>query len=331
MITRSTPSPLPLLSAGLVTIVAGASMSLQGRANGVLGLVLGHAVYAALVSFATGLLLLVAVLICSPRSRTATMLLIRLVRGRVLPWWMLLGGLSGALVVIAQATTVPLMGVAMFTMAFVSGQVVGGMGVDATRLPPGGRQRPSAFRILGVLVVIAALVLSSGERLDLGVPLWAPLLPFVSGMLTAVQQAFNDRIRLATGSAVVATTVNFVSGLILPIAITGALLAAGVTWDGFPTAVGQWWTLLGGTLGVVFIALTARTVRRLGVLRLSLFSLFGNLAGALALDVWLPMSSSLVSGTTAAGAALVLVGIGLTLIPGGGSGRSPSAGGPLRP
>ncbi len=330
-----TPRPgsalLPILTAGLAAVVAGASMSVQGRANGILGPVLGHAVFAALVSFASGLLLLGVVLACSPRSRSAMSMLIRLVRGRIMPWWMLLGGLSGALVVVAQSSTVPLMGVAMFTMAWVSGQVTGGTCVDATHLPPGGRQRPTVFRILGVLVVIAALVLGAWERLDLGVPLWAPLLAFASGALTALQQAFNGRIRLATGSVVVATTVNFAVGLLLLIVITGALMAGGIGWVGFPTAPSQWWILLGGTLGVVFIALTALTVRRLGVLRLSLFSLFGNLAGALALDAWLPLPGSLVSSTTLVSAALVLAGIGLTLIPCGSHRPGLSAGGPLRP
>ncbi|SMX65749.1 DMT family transporter [Brevibacterium antiquum] len=319
------PAPLlPVLAAGLVTIVAGGAMSLQGRANGLLGPILGHSVFAALVSFIIGLTLVGTTLLCSPRSRTGALNLIRLVRTHAMPWWMMLGGLSGGLVVIAQASTVPIMGVAMFTMAFVSGQVTGGLVVDSTRLPPGGKQRLTFFRAFGVLVVIAALIYGASERLTMGVPLWALLLPFVSGALTSVQQAFNGRIKAATGSVIVATTVNFAVGFLALLVAAGVIMCSGVTWAGFPTEPTQWWMLLGGAFGVIFIGLTALTVAKLGVLLLSLFSLFGNLVGALLLDLLLPMPGSLVSTTTVISAAMVLLGIAMTIMPSSGNRPGPS-------
>ncbi|WP_101544233.1 DMT family transporter [Brevibacterium iodinum] len=309
------PSLVPVLTAGLVTITAGAAMSLQGRANGLLGQMLGHAVFAALVSFFVGLLCVGIALALSAESRAAGRRLIALLRDRALPWWMLLGGLSGCLVVIAQATTIPWIGVAMFTMAFVSGQVTGGLSVDATELPPGGRQRLGILRILGVVIVLASLAFAAGDRLQSGIPLWTPLLPLVSGALTSVQQAFNGHIRAATDSAVVATTVNFTVGFAALVIGTFVLLVAGHPWRGFPTAPDQWWTLLGGAFGVVFIALTTVTVARLGVLLLSLFALFGNLVGALALDVLLPIPGSDVTLTTVLSAIGVLIGIVVTILP----------------
>ncbi|WP_350271423.1 DMT family transporter [Brevibacterium sp. CBA3109] len=319
------PAPLlPVLVAGLVTIVAGGAMSLQGRANGLLGPILGHSVFAALVSFIIGLTLAGTTLLCSPRSRTGALNLIRLVRTHAMPWWMMLGGLSGGLVVIAQASTVPIMGVAMFTMAFVSGQVTGGLVVDSTRLPPGGKQRLTFFRAFGVLIVIAALIYGASERLTMGVPLWALLLPFVSGALTSVQQAFNGRIKAATGSVIVATTVNFAVGFLALLVAAGVIMFSGVTWAGFPTEPTQWWMLLGGAFGVTFIGLTALTVAKLGVLLLSLFSLFGNLVGALLLDLLLPTPGSLVSTTTVISAAMVLLGIAMTIMPSSGNRPGPS-------
>ncbi|UVI34407.1 DMT family transporter [Brevibacterium spongiae] len=318
---RSQPL-LPVLSAGLITVVAGAAMSLQGRANGLLGQVLGHAVFAALVSFVVGLLVVGTALIVSPRSRGAVWRLLGLLRQRSLPWWVMLGGLSGGLVVIAQALTVPLMGVAMFTMAFVSGQVTGGLIVDSTDLPPGGRRRLDVLRVIGVLIVLGSLALGAGQRLQTGIPLWAPLLPFASGALTSVQQAFNGRIRAATGSAVVATTVNFTVGFAALVLGTAVLLVAGVPWAGLPTAPDEWWIILGGVFGVIFIALTTVTVARLGVLLLSLFALFGNLLGALLLDVLLPIPGSVVTLTTVVSAVGVLAGIVVTVMPSSGSPRA---------
>lgn len=315
MKSPSASSLFPVLTAGLVTIVAGAAFSLQGRANGLLGPILGHAVFAAFVSFATGLLIVGTALVCSSRSRAAAVTLLRALKARALPWWMLLGGISGVIVIIAQASTVPLIGIAMFTMAFVAGQITGGLGVDATRLPPGGPHRLTAFRVLGVLVLIASLVLGAWERLDLGTPLWAAIFPFLAGALTAVQQALNGRVKSASGSAVVATTVNFAIGLVFLSVLTGLLMASGVHWAGFPTHPGQWWILLGGAFGVVFIGVTALTVSRLGVLLLSMFSLFGNLVGALLLDIYLPLPGSHVSTTTIISAVGVLIGIAITFMP----------------
>ena len=300
-------------------------MSLQGRANGQLGPILGHAVFAALVSFVIGLLIVGTALLCSPKARAGARTLIGLLRSRTMPWWMLLGGLSGGLVVIAQSLTVPIMGVAMFTMTFVSGQVTGGLIVDSTRLPPGGRQRLTVVRVIGVLVVIAALVFEASERLDLGVPAWALLLPFASGALTTVQQAFNGRIKAGTDSAIVATTVNFAVGFAALLIASVIIMSAGVTWTGFPIEPTRWWTLLGGAFGVLFIGLTALTVSRLGVLLLSLFSLFGNLLGALLLDLLLPIPGSLVSTTTVISAVLVLAGIAITIMPSSGNRRGPSS------
>ncbi|WP_231939732.1 DMT family transporter [Brevibacterium siliguriense] len=171
------------------------------------------------------------------------------------------------------------------------------------------------LRILGVLIVLASLAFAAGDRLQSGIGLWAPLLPFVSGSLTSVQQAFNGHIRAATRSAVVATTVNFTVGFLALIIGTLVLLVTGIPWRSFPSAPDQWWILLGGAFGVVFIALTTVTVARLGVLLLSLFALFGNLVGALALDVLLPIPGSDVTLTTVLSAAGVLVGIVVTVLP----------------
>lgn len=244
-------------------------MSLQGRANGLLGQVLGHAVFAAFVSFVVGLLCVGIALVVSARSRGATRRLVALLRELI---------------------------------------------VDSTDLPPGGRQRLGVLRILGVLIVLASLALAAGDRLQSRVPLWAPLLPFVSGTLTSVQQAFNGHIRAATGSAVVATTVDFTVGFAALVVGTLILLGSGVPWSGFPASPGQWWILLGGAFGVVFIALTTVNVARLGGLLLSLFALFGNLVGALALDALLPIPGSDVTLTTVLSAAGVLVGI-VTVLP----------------
>ncbi|MFV0533474.1 MAG: DMT family transporter [Cumulibacter sp.] len=301
--------------ATLATAVAGVGMALQSTANGELGRILGHGLLAATYSFGSGLIVLIVASLLTPKARRGIGSAIRYVRSGEFPWWMTLGGLGGAMIVLSQSVTVPLMGVAVFTMAFVSGQLTGALVVDNTHLPPGGRKPPTLWRIVGTLVVIAGVALSAVDVLGKGIPLWAPILPFVTGGLTALQQAFNGRLRIKSSSAIAATTINFFVGTVFLVLCTVVLFGTGFRIHDTPQLPGEWWVLIGGLLGIVFIGVTTVTVARLGVLLLSLVSLFGNLLGSLVIDLTFHSAEAEVGPTTFISMAIVLVGLLLTTIP----------------
>jgi transporter family-2 protein len=116
----------------------------------------------------------------------------------------------------------------------------------------------------------------------------------------------NGRLNQAAGDPLVATTVNFTVGtLTLLVATTVTWLTVGLHLAALP-GPGEWWLYLGGTAGVVFVTLNVITVPVLGVLRLGLAAVAGQLAGALLFDALLPGGAG-VSLPLAAGAVLTLL------------------------
>jgi len=282
-------------------VLAGALVALQQRINGELKTALDDALLTALVSFGTGLVVVVVVVLARPSARAA------LTRVHQVPWLHRLGGLGGASLVAVGAAAAPEIGVALLTVGLVAGQTTGGLIVDRAGLGPGGSHALTPPRVLGAALCLVAVGISvSGEGARSASPLLL-LLVVVAGVLIALQQAFNGRIRATTGDAGVATLVNFVVG-------TTALLAGvvlGAVVSGFDVGdwpgPDQWYLYLGGPLGAAFVATAAVIVRRLGVLRLGLGLIAGQLVGALLLDLLLPVADQGVALRT-------FVGVGLTLV-----------------
>jgi transporter family-2 protein len=296
---RTTPTSLALAAA----VGCGALVALQARVNGELAQDLGNALLAALVSFGTGLVaVLVAVLLRAP-ARAAWG------RVREVPWWTRLGGIGGATLVATGAFATPRLGVALLTVALVAGQTTGGLAVDKVGLGPSGRHALTGPRIGGAaLCLVAVLVSVVGKGAGPADP-W--LLPIVvaGGLLISVQQALNGRVRRQTGDAGVTTLVNFLVG-------TTVLLAAYAVFSGrhvqhWPGA-GQWWLYSGGLLGATFVAVAAVIVRTLGVLRMGLATVAGQLLGAIVLDVVTPAAAHGVRAATVVGAVLTLLAVGVS-------------------
>ncbi|OFL64179.1 MULTISPECIES: DMT family transporter [unclassified Brevibacterium] len=296
---RSGPNLLYIFPA----IATGLAVSLQGKYNGELTVEIGHWIYSAAVSFGGGLVLISIVTAILPAGRRAIATTVGLLRSKALPWWMCLGGLGGTTIVIAQGITVPAFGVAVFTMSFTSGQLLGALIVDSTRLPAGGPKPITLGRLVGVAVVLVGVAIVSAGAFTSGLQWWIPLIPFASGALTGLQHAFNGRLSAASGSALAATTMNFVVGLAALAVACAVVFAAGTPPLRFPSE-----PLLysGGLFGVAFILVSALIVPRLGVLILSLSTLVGNMGGSLIIDA--------VAGSEQAFTPASLVSIGLVVL-----------------
>lgn len=297
--------PRSLLAFGL-TIVSGVMVALQSRINGELGLALGDGYVAALFSFSSGLLLLTLVMAFNPRARAG----LRTVREEItagrLPWWAVTGGVGGGFLVLTQGLSAGILGVALFTIAVVTGQAFGAMAIDTRGWFGILRVRLTTLRVLGALLTITgaviALDLSSGA-LD-GVVL-AFVLPVLAGFGTGYQQAVNGRIKRLAGSALTATFLNFSIGTALLAVIT----AVSLPFTGGPSALpDQWWLWTGGIVGTVFIAIQATTVGMIGVLGLGVSIVTGQLLGSILLDLVAPVASSDIHPVTIVGALITLLG-----------------------
>ena len=306
---RSLPVWVALLGSGL----AGSLVAVQSRINGGLSQRLGDGYVTALVSFGVGLVILGIVLLLSPRGRRG----FGLVRAEIsvgrLPVWALVGGVCGAFFVVSQGLVATVLGLALFTVGVVAGQVLGGLVMDRLGVGPGGRVDPSPQRVVGMLLVIAAIVLSmlaqpSGSG---SARVWLVLVPVAVGIATSFQFAVNGLLRAAAKSAITATFISFFAGTVVLVIAA----AASVAVHGWPTAwPSEPWYYVGGALGTIFIALSAMLVRTAGVLLLSMSNVAGQLLASVALEAGVPLAVG-VTGGLLAGASVALVAVFVAAIP----------------
>lgn len=293
---------LPLAAA----VASGAMVALQQQINGELKTALGDALLTALVSFGTGLVAVVAVVLSRPAARAAA------ARVRDVPWPQRLGGLGGASLVAVGAAAAPEIGVALLTVGLVAGQTSGGLLVDRLGIGPGGAHRLTRPRVAGAALCLGAVGISArGDVARDAEPLLLVLV-VAAGFAISLQQALNGRVRHTTGDAGVATLVNFVVGsiaLLLGVLVHAAVQGLDVgSWPG----PDQWWLYTGGPMGASFVAVAAVVVRRLGVLRLGLAVTAGQLAGGLLLDLLVPVHDAGVGTLTVLGVALTLVAVAVS-------------------
>ncbi|MFC8040480.1 DMT family transporter [Paenarthrobacter sp. NPDC057355] len=319
MVTVPQPSPRPTLplAVGLIlALVTGLVLPIQGRINGALSAVLNDGIAAAVVSFTTGLVVIAVISMSTPKGRAGLRRIVPAVRSRSFPPFYVLAGGVGAFFVFAQSYTVGLLGVAVFTVASVTGQTLSGLLVDRLGIAPGGKRSITGLRVLGSILTVAAVAWAVsphfGASTDVGMMVLPILLPLLAGFLMSFQQAMNGTATVHYGTPLATTVVNFLAGsVVLWIAW---LIKALVTGTGNPLPA-EWWYYLGGPLGCIAIGLAALLVRSLGVLITGLGMIAGQLLGSLMLDVVIPTSGTVVALPTVLGTVLTLAAIIVATLP----------------
>ncbi|WP_263249627.1 DMT family transporter [Saccharopolyspora rosea] len=289
--------------------LVGVLLALQSRLNGALGARLDDGLAAGVISFGGGFVVLAVCTAAIPSARRGVALLVTEVRGPDgLRAWQCLGGVCGGYLVFSQGMAASALGVALFTVAVVAGQVSSGLVVDRFGLGPGGPQRVTVARMAGAALAVVAVVLSVSAQLGGVHGSWLVVLPALAGIGLGWQAAVNGRVKQVAGSAVTAATLNFAVGtLSLGLAFVLELLVRGAP-RAFPP---QPWLYVGGLLGIFVIGGSVALVRYTGVLLLSLGMIAGQLVGALLLDVFGPG----VATSTVVGVLLTLVAVGVAALP----------------
>lgn len=301
---------------GAAAIIVGALTAYQSRVNGELSVATGNGVQAAAVSFGSGWLILTVMLLFAARYRDGLRRVIAAVREKRMPWWQITGGVFGGFFVGVQSVTVPLIGVAVFTVAVVAGQSGSSLLVDRAGFGPAGRQPISPARIVSAILAVIAVGIAVSNRIEaLSITeLWPILIAIAAGLFIAFQQAINGRVGAVAHQPISAAFINFTLGF----ALLGAVL--GVAWaltdvDPGPLPAGPWWIYSGGAVGVAFIATAAWVVQRLGVLLFVLLSVTGQLLGALILDVVAPTPGTSVQATLVIGVAVAGIAVAIGSLP----------------
>lgn len=301
-----------------LAMVAGLAIAGQGRINGALRIKVEHPIYASLISFTVGLVALLTFLALK-NNRKAMKRVIPVLKARKFPLFYLGAGLFGAYFVISQAIAVPLLGIALYTVAVVTGQTLGGLAVDLAGFGPAGRKFPTFMRVFGALLTVVAVFWTVSDRLvgPGAVQLWPLLLPFLAGFVNQAQQAMNGIQTLHYASAYPGVVFNFIAGTLLLLVIWLVDVAQGADVAPLPT---EWWYYMGGPLGVTFVGLGALLVRRLGVLLLGMGMIAGQLLGSLLIDLVFPAPGTVLSAATYLGTVLTFVAVLIASTPKGGFG-----------
>ncbi|MEV5540737.1 DMT family transporter [Saccharopolyspora shandongensis] len=290
----------------------GVLLAIQARINGALGVRMDDGIAAGLISFFGGFVVLLAATFAFPQARRGWQnLRTELRRAGGLRPWQCLGGVCGGYLVFTQGMAAAALGVAMFTVAVVAGQVSSGLVVDRLGLGPAGPQHVTPTRLFGAGLAVVAVVIAVSANMGSGEASWLVLLPALAGIGLGWQAAVNGRMKQAVDSAVFAAMFNFGIGM----TALAAAFAVEVALRGLPHFPAKPWLYTGGFLGIFVIGGTVALVRVTGVLVLSLGMIAGQLVGALLVDVFAPAAEAGIPASTVLGVLLTLVAVGVAALP----------------
>jgi transporter family-2 protein len=293
----------------LLAALSGVLISLQTRANGELSYLLNNGLEAALVSFGSGLVIILIVTPFNSHIKEGiTNLRKAVIQKKIAKWKLFAGALGGSFVAI-QTQVVPLIGVAIYSVASIAGQTAMSLIVDRIGLTGGGKKAISVRRISAASITVLAVLVSVLDRINANnVSKLAVIGGCIAGALVGFRSALNGEINEYSHQSFTTSLLNFLSGTIfLLILMIIGLLIGKIHFTPLPS--GPWWVYTGGVIGVVYIAFISTIVQHLGVLTFTLFSVGGQLLSSLIIDLVSPTNGVKVSAYLVTGIIMTYLGV----------------------
>lgn len=293
----------------LLSALSGVLIAAQSRINGALSEQMGDSLEAAIVSFSSGLLFVSLIALSRKDVRDGFKEIFIAVKQTNLPPLTLAAGALGASFVAMQTYVVPIAGVALFTVASLAGQTGISLWVDKLGLSGGAKSLITKRRVIAALITVIAVVVSAWDRFSMSdFSITAIGLALFAGSWVGVQRALNGRINSFSNKSFATSLLNFITGTsFLLFLLLLRSLFTDHSVNNFTS--GPWWMFLGGTVGVIYIALSAHIVQHLGVLEFTLFSVGGMLIGSLLIDLVFPTPGTVISPYLIVGIALTYLGV----------------------
>jgi len=299
----------------LLAALSGAMIALQARANGELSHRLNNGLQAALVSFGSGLLIIFVITLFNSTIKEGIKNLRTAVANKEIARWKLFAGALGGSFVAIQTQIVPLIGVAIYSVASIAGQTAMSLVVDRIGLTGGGKKLISPRRVLAAVLTVLAVLVSVWDRIDANnLSMFAVTAGGIAGAIVGIQRALNGQINEYSHQSFTTSLLNFITGtsFLLILIVAGLILGRN---ELSPLPSGPWWVYTGGVIGVIYIAFTSTIVQHLGVLTFTLFSVGGQLVGSLIIDLVSPtdgvsVSAYLVTGIVMTYAGVIAGGVG---------------------
>ncbi|MEY3215076.1 MAG: hypothetical protein RLZZ82_310 [Actinomycetota bacterium] len=293
----------------LLAALSGAMIALQARANGELSHRLNNGLQAALVSFGSGLLIIFVITLFNSKIKEGIKNLRRAVANKEIARWKLFAGALGGSFVAIQTQIVPLIGVAIYSVASIAGQTAMSLIVDRIGLTGGGKKLISPRRVSAAVLTVLAVLVSVWDRIDANnLSMLAVTAGGIAGAIVGVQRALNGQINEYSHQSFTTSLLNFVTGtsFLVILIVVGMFLGRN---ELSPLPSGPWWIYTGGVIGVIYIAFTSTIVQHLGVLTFTLFSVGGQLVGSLVIDLVSPTEGVSVSAYLVTGIVMTYAGV----------------------
>lgn len=131
----------------------GAALSVQPPINAAMARILGSPLLAASISIAISLVVVVVVWLTWGRGGGDPSLI------KELPWWVVIGGVIGVVVVAGSIVVAPVTGVALFFVAVIAGQLFGSTIADHLGAFGLEVQPVDAMKAVGLCLVLVGAVL----------------------------------------------------------------------------------------------------------------------------------------------------------------------------
>ena len=203
----------------------------------------------------------------------------------------------------------PLIGVAIYSVASIAGQTAMSLVVDRIGLTGGGKKLISPRRVIAAVLTVLAVLVSVWDRIDANnLSMIAVTAGCVAGAVVCVQRALNGQINEHSHQSFTTSLLNFITGTTFLVILILVGVALGKN-ELSPLPVGPWWIYTGGVIGVIYIAFTSTIVQHLGVLTFTLFSVGGQLAASLVIDLVSPTDGVSVSAYLVTGLAMTYIGV----------------------
>ena len=295
--------------------LSGVMIAMQARVNGELSHRLDNGLQAALVSFGSGLLIIAIITPFSGQIKEGIINLRGAIARKEIARWKLFAGALGGSFVAIQTQIVPLIGVAIYSVASIAGQTAMSLLVDRIGLTGGGKKLISARRVLAAFLTVLAVLVSVWDRIDANdLSMFAVTAAGIAGAIVGIQRALNGQINEYSHQSFTTSLLNFIMGTtFLLILIVVGIVVGKSHLTALPTD--SWWIYTGGVIGVIYIAFTSTIVQHLGVLTFTLFSVGGQLLGSLIIDLVSPtdgvrVSAYLITGIVMTYAGVIAGGVG---------------------
>jgi transporter family-2 protein len=293
----------------LLAALSGVMIALQARANGELSHRLNNSLEAALVSFGSGLLIILVITAFNRQIKDGISNLRSAVARKEIARWKLFAGALGGSFVAIQTQIVPLIGVAIYSVTSIAGQTAMSLFVDRIGLTGGGKKLISPRRIAAAVITVLAVLVSVFDRIDANnLSMWAVTAGCIAGAVVGVQRALNGQINEHSHQSFTTSLLNFVTGTSFLLVLILISVLLGKT-ELSPLPSGPWWIYTGGVIGVIYIAFTSTIVQHLGVLTFTLFSVGGQLVGSLVIDLLSPTQGVSVSAYLVTGIVMTYAGV----------------------